>query len=278
MQKPLSPDDVDIADLPADATESGSEDNLFVASLAKGLKVLESFNGGRERLSLTDIAARARIGKSATQRAVATLHSLGYLHKEEGSRIYRLSSKVLGLTRNYSAGSYVLEAGLPEIKLCHEETGETVNITERDGTEIVCIARIPGRHAVTINISVGWRLPAYATGPGLAMLAFEPEAVSHRVLENSEIQSYTKQTVTSIPELQRWLKQIRADGYVIADQLLNEGEYSVAAPILGPQDQVLAALNISLPVSRWSLHDLRNKIVPLAIESASRIGKQIADE
>ena len=246
-----------------------------MASLAKGLKILETFGGGRDRLSLTEIDARAGIGKSAAQRAVHTLHALGYLKRDDVAKKYRIAPKLLGLTSSYSAGANVLEAGLPELRQCHEQTGETVNLTERDGTDIVCIARIPGRHAVTINIGIGWRLPAYATGPGLTTLAYESEETARHLLETSDRRAYTKQTVTDIDELLAWLRQIRQDGYVIADQLLNEGEYSIAAPVLDAQGGIVAAFNLSLPVSRWSLHDLRNKMVPLVIQTAARISRQI---
>lgn len=267
------------AKIPSVANESevgAADDTLFVASLAKGLRILECFDGGRERLSFTEIDARAGIGKSAAQRAVHTLHTLGYLKKDDAAKRYRLAPKLLSLTAFYSAGANVLDVGLPELRRCHEETGETVNLTERDGTDIVCIARIPGRHAVTINIGIGWRLPAYATGPGLIMLAYEPEDVARRVLERSQLKSFTKQTVTDINELMGWMKQIRQDGYIIADQLLHDGEYSIAAPILDSHGVILAAFNLSLPVSRWSLHDLRNKMVPLVRETASRISRQIS--
>ncbi|MBS7700387.1 MULTISPECIES: IclR family transcriptional regulator C-terminal domain-containing protein [unclassified Chelatococcus] len=252
------------------------EDGLFVASLAKGLKVLECFADSRDGLNLTEIAASTDIGKSAVQRAVATLHSLGYLRKDERGKIYRLSPKILGLSRNYLAGSDLVEAAMPVLRRCNSETDETVNLTELDGHEVVCVARIPGRQVVAININVGSRLPVYATAPGLMILASsDPQEAAH-VLEACDIRSYTKQTVTHIPDLQRWLVEIRKDGYVIADQLMFEGEYSVAAPIFGPRKRVVAAINISAPTSRWSFHDLRSKIVPIVTEAARQITTAIA--
>ena len=261
---------------PIDASES--DEGLFVASLAKGMKVLECFDGGRASLSLTEIAARAAIGKSAAQRAVATLHALGYLRKDDQTRYYRIAPKLLGLTRFYSAGQNMVEICLPEIRRCHELTGETVNVTERDDTDIVCIARIPGRHVVTISIGVGFRLPAYATAPGLAMLAFEDPVIAEAILERSDRILFTKQTVTSVPELMTWLGQIRKEGYVIADQLRYEGEYSIAAPIFGAMGGVVGAVNVSAPTTRYSLHELRSRIVPVVVETAMRISTRLRGE
>lgn len=77
----------------------------------------------------------------------------------------------------------------------------------------------------------------YASGPGPVALAIEPPSVARAGLEKCERTDYTKQTVADIDELMHWLEEIH-------------GENSVAA------------FNISLPVSRWSSHDLHKKIVP----------------
>ncbi|TCS55265.1 IclR family transcriptional regulator [Primorskyibacter sedentarius] len=260
----------------AESAPDLSANSLFVSSLAKGIKILECFDGGKTWLSLNEIDERANIGKSAAQRAVFTLHALGYIRKDEASKRYQISPKMLSLTRNFSSGHNVLEAGMAELLRFHEETGETVNIGERDGKELVCIARIPGRHVVTINVGVGWRFPIYATGPGLVLLAYEPEEVARRILESCDRVAYTKQTVTDLDELMDWLRQIRKDGFVIADQLLSDGEYSVAAPILGADGKILAACNASLPVSRWSLHDLNTKMVPGVCRTTRNISRVVS--
>jgi DNA-binding IclR family transcriptional regulator len=252
-----------------------TDDTLFVTSLGKGLKVLECFDGGSARLSLKEICIRADIGNSSAQRAVHTLFKLGYLTRDEGAKHYRLTPKLLALTNRYSAGLNILEVGFPELQKCHEKIEETVNLTERDGSEMVCIARIPGRHAVTIYMGIGWRVPVYASGPGLVVLANEPPSVARAILEKCDRTAYTKQTVTDIDELMDWLEQIRTDGFVIADQLLNDGEISIAAPILDVNGKAVAAFNISLPVSRWPIHKLHTKIVPVALESAQRISTDL---
>ena len=107
------------------------------------------------------------------------------------------------------------------------------------------------------------------------VLANESPSVARADLEKCDRIANTTRTVTDIDELMHWLEEIRTDGFVIADQLLNDGEISVAAPILDVNGKAIAAFNISLPVSRWSLHDLHNKIVPIALESAQRISANL---
>lgn len=257
------------------SSEGTVGDGLFIASLAKGIRVLECFDRNKRSLSLSEIAVASGIGKSAAQRAVYTLHALGYLRRDDHGRSYRLAPKVMALSRAYVASSDLVEAALPFIRQCNDSTGETVNLTELDGTDVVYLARAPGRHIVTIEISVGSRLPAYCVGPGLAMLAFSDPDKAKDILDRSDIRAHTANTVTDRAALSRWLDRIRIDGYVIADQLMFEGEHSIAAPVIGPDGKAIAAVNISTPASRSTLHDLQTKLVPAVIETARQISMKM---
>ena len=64
----------------------GSE-SLMVNSVDKALKVLRAFDGSRRRLGLSQIAEAAGMGLSATQRFTYTLLQLGYLRRDEASRL-----------------------------------------------------------------------------------------------------------------------------------------------------------------------------------------------
>lgn len=49
--------------------------------------------------------------------------------------------------------------------------GETANLHELDGVDVVFVARFPGQHLVNIDIAVGSRLPAFFTASGTAILS-----------------------------------------------------------------------------------------------------------
>ena len=105
------------------------EDNLFVASLAKGIRVLECFRNRRQGLTLTEIAALSQIGKSAAQRAVVTLHTIGYPSKDERSKTYKLAPKVLTLCWDYLSNSDLSDTAMPLVRQLSETFGETVNLS-----------------------------------------------------------------------------------------------------------------------------------------------------
>src|SRR5436309_20235 len=68
--------------------------SLFVGSTEKAFQVLQAFNGSQRHMTLADIARTAELDRSATQRLVYTLETLGYLRRIEGTRNYGLTAKV----------------------------------------------------------------------------------------------------------------------------------------------------------------------------------------
>lgn len=254
------------------------DDGLFIASLAKGFRVIEAFDGGRQEFTFAELVERSGIGKSATQRVIATLMNLKYLSRDEARRTYRVSHKFAALARKFSARSGIVEAGLPELNWLYEETGETVNITEREDLDVVILARKRGRHVVTISLDVGTHLPAFATAPGLTILAHEPEEIAYEVLARSPRTRFTDSTIVKIQELRGVLQRIRADGYFLGNQLRYEGEYSVAAPIFGFDGIVLGAINASVPILRWTEGSIRSQLAPMVMATAKRISEKLVDD
>lgn len=260
-----------------DAVDDSRDDGLFVASLAKGMKVLESFSSQRRGLSLTEITGTAKIGKSAAQRAVSTLHSIGYLTRDEYTKTYRLSPKVLTLCWDYLSGSNLSDAAMPFLRELGEKFGETVNLSERVADQLVVVGRMPGKQVLTINVGIGTRAPLISTAPGLVMLAFGDRREAAAFLQKAEIISWTSQTVTDRDRIAEWLEQIRQDGFAVASQLMHEGEISIAAPIFkGTSETVVGAINLSAPLSRWSDAAVQEKLVPSVVRTAFGISSALA--
>lgn len=248
------------------------ENDLFVASLAKGFLVLECFRNQREGLTLTEITAQSRIGKSAAQRAVATLHKIGYLAKNERTKTYKLSPKILTLCWDYLSASDLSGTAMPFVRELSERFGETVNLSERIDDQLVVIGRSPGKQVLTINVGIGTRYPLISTAPGLVLLAFSPEKQMSDFVDTIELVRWTEHTVMDKAQLKDWINQIRRDGYAIANQQMHEGEVSMAAPImLNDSTDAIAVINMSVPTSRWSFENARSELAPAVAQTACSI-------
>ncbi|MDP4026586.1 IclR family transcriptional regulator C-terminal domain-containing protein [Methylobacterium sp. NEAU 140] len=262
-------------DAAADATGDGDQAStgLFVASVAKAFRVLETFSTARSELSLTEVAQRTGIGRSATQRSLHTLAALGYLTQELQGRQYRLSSKLLKLAQSYSSIDALREQASPVLEAANATCEETINLTVLEGAEVVYVLRFPSKHVVSVNLTVGTRLPAFCTAPGRAILAFMQVGEADAILASSRLVKITETTEIRIDRLRKLLKDVRSSGFALSNQEAFVGDISLAAPVLDRDGRPMAAVNIAVPFPRWSVADAKTQLTPLVMATAAKISE-----
>jgi IclR family transcriptional regulator, pca regulon regulatory protein len=248
---------------------------LFIASLAKSFQVLEALNTAGRAVGLTELAQLSGLDRSGVQRITHTLRVLGYLRQDPATKAFRLSGRMLEFGHTVLATDQVRERAQPHLEALNRRTGETVNLMELEGEEIVYVLRYPSLHAVSVDLHVGSRLPAYCTAAGRAILAhIDPaEALAH--LKAARRTAMTRFTVTDLAGLKRSLEMVRAQGYALNDQEAFLGDLSVAAPLRNAQGRPLGAVNIAVPTPRWQLEDVSQKLVPQLLKAAGAIEKEL---
>jgi IclR family pca regulon transcriptional regulator len=106
---------------------------------------------------------------------------------------------------------------------------------------------------------------------GRVLLANLPEDELEERLSRVEIRPLTARTVKDKDELGTILATTRKQGYAATDQELEEGLRSLAVPIRGGSDAVVAALNVSVHASRASMAVLRRDFLPFARQAVAGI-------
>ncbi len=253
------------------AAETARRSSLFVASTEKAFQVLAAFDGPNRYLTLADIARAAQLDRSATQRLVHTLEALGYLRRLPESRSYGLTAKVLQLSYNYLRANELIDKASPYLLDISRTVGETTNLQEMDGTEIVFVARFHGRHLVNLDFAVGARLPAYFTASGNAILSRYGEAQRLEILRATKLEPVTPLTEVDPDRLLARVRRFAEQGYAITANETVLGDISVAAPIVDPRGMAIAAINISVPTTRWTVERAERELVPHVQVAATSI-------
>jgi DNA-binding IclR family transcriptional regulator len=251
------------------------EHPLFVASIAKCFDVLEALNAARRPVALTELAALARLERSAVQRITHTLKTLGYLRQHPHTRAFTIASRMLDFGHAVLATDPVRAKAYPFLERLNAATGETVNLMELEGHDIVYVARFPSLHAVSVDLHVGSRLPAFCTAAGRAMLARMPEDEALARLASAPRKAMTARTVTDLPGLKRVIADARRLGYALNDQEAFVGDVSVAAALIERGGNVVGAINIAVPSPRWKIDDVRRKLAPRVVATAREIGAEL---
>jgi IclR family transcriptional regulator, pca regulon regulatory protein len=246
-------------------------DPLFNDSAQKALAVLEAFGQGRRVLKLAEAADVAGITKASAQRCIHTLEVLGYLRRDRRSTGWMLTPRALGIAHAYLAGYRLVEQAQQHLVDLNRATGESVSLSEPDGTDMVFVARFPSHKRFLIHMPIGRRLPMYCTASGRAYLSALPAAEAQQLLRQCSLRALTPMTVTDPRRIQELIAAAHLDGYSYSDQECYRGDVTVAAPVIGEGGHPIAAVNISAPISRWTMEEMRAKLAALVMETARAI-------
>jgi IclR family transcriptional regulator, pca regulon regulatory protein len=241
----------------------------YVQSLERGLLVLRAFDADHRELGLSEVARIAGLTRAAARRFLLTLVTLGYMNQSDGR--FSLSPRVLELGYAYLSSLTLPEVAQPHMEILVAKVNESSSISVLDGTEIVYVARVPTRRIMSITLSVGTRLPAYATSMGRVLLAALAEDDLEARLAQIEMKPLSAHTITDPDRLRAVLHRVRRQGWAAVDQELEEGLRSLAVPIHDASGAAVAALNVSVHASRGSMASLRRDVLPHALEAALAI-------
>src|SRR5690606_22723297 len=143
--------------------------------------------------------------------------------------------------------SDVRSVARPYLEQLMDETGETVHLSILNSNSALCIDKIDSRRSVSMLSYVGFRDPLYCSGVGKTLLAYQPEAASEAIMANLKLTPRTEYTIADVAALRDHLEIIRQQGYALDLGEIEVGLTCVAAPILGDDNEIIAAISISGP-------------------------------
>lgn len=252
---------------------STGEKYYFVASLAKGLRIVELLAANRE-MSASKIAGHLNTSRAASHRFLTTLRDLGYVEKTEEGR-FRLTFKIVDLGMQKLDGFEIRHTVHPFLREMACTFGETVNLGYWDGNAIVHLDKINSTEILRLDVGLGALAPAYCTGLGKAVLAFLPDLELEDFLGSVKWVAMSPKTITNPEKLKAEIKQIRERGYAIDDEELSLGLRCVAAPVFDYRNKPTYALSVSGPTQRMSeekIHAIGLKLLPLCRQISRKIG------
>lgn len=212
----------------------------------RALRILDAFQDASSPLSLSEISRRSGVPLTTTHRIVVELHDWGALERDDSGR-YRVGLKLWEVAVKAPRSVGLQRIALPFMQALYEATHRGVHLAVREGDEVVFVERIVSPEtAGDERPRVGGRYALHATAVGLVLLAHAPPEFQEEVL-NGPLAAYTPHTCSSPRELRQALADIRRTGYAVSDRQINLDYASIAAPINGSDDTVVAALSLILP-------------------------------
>ena len=238
-----------------------SGDANFMASLARGLAVIQAFSMEKRQQTISQLSVKTGLSRAAVRRCLYTLSKLGFAGSDD-SRHFFLQPRILSLGHSYISSMPLAASAQPVMRHLSEILHESCSIATLDGIDVVYVARINVTRIMSIDLVVGSRLPAFCTSMGRVLLANLPAAELESFFERVQFTSFTEKTIVSAEKLRQALRLVLRNGYSLVDQELEVGLRSMAVPIRNPNGKVVAALNVGVHAQRLSVQELQNRFLP----------------
>lgn len=240
----------------------------FVKSVEKAFDVLLAFTPEHPRLSVSQVAARTGMTRASARRFLMTLADLGYLRPVGPT--FELTARSLDVGRSFLAGLALPKVAEPRLKSLAEGLNETTSLCILDGQDVVYVVCVPSPRLLSVTITVGTRFPAWATSMGRVLLGGLSGPDLEEYLSSVRLHRFTGRSIGSLDQLRQEIESVRAKGWAMVAEELEEGLRGVAVPVWSGQE-VVAAVNVSLQTHRASAETIEKTVIPRLQETALQI-------
>ncbi len=224
-----------------------------------------------DAMSLKDIAEKTGLHPSTAHRILNDL-TLGRFVDRPEAGSYRLGLRLLELGNMVKGRLSVRDAALAPMRTLHQHIQQPVNLSVRQGDEIVYVERAYSeRSGMQVVRAIGGRAPLHLTSTGKLFLAFDEPAKLRAYATRTGLPGHTKNSITQLPVLERELAKARQYGSARDNEELELGVRCMAAGIYDDQGKLIAGLSISAPADRLQ-DDWLAKLQSTAQEISQTLG------
>ena len=220
-----------------------------IQSVERAIWILKCFEKHYE-LSLSEISKMLSLHKSTALGLISTLEAYRLLEKDKKRNRYRLGIELFRLGNRVNVN--LKEKSMPYLDYLLNECGETVNLVMPDGDCVIYIEKKESPQSMRIETSLGYREKMYRTATGKAILAKLPLETAKEILERTQFDKLTDNTLMSEEAVLDQLKEIQNRGFAVDNQELVYGLICLGVAIIDSSGAVVGGVSISGPSSRMT--------------------------
>lgn len=231
-------------------TDSSIPATPTVQVIERMFALMDVLASREEAISLKEISEKTGLHPSTTHRLLNDL-AIGRFVDRPQSGSYRLGMRLLELGNLVKNRLNVRDAALVPMRELHKLTQQPVNLSMRQGDEIVYIERTYSeRSGMQVVRAIGGRAPLHLTSVGKLFLAADDPQRVRAYATRTGLSGHTKNSLTQLPALERELAKVRQYGNAHDNEELELGVRCMAAGIYNDQGMLVAGLSISAPAGR----------------------------
>ena len=218
--------------------------------LDRMMSLLDALAESDEAESLKKLSELTDLHPSTAHRILNDMVACRLVERAD-SGTYRLGLKLLELGNLVKARLSVRDAAQLPMRALHKLTGQTVNLSVRQGDEIVYIDRAYSeRSGMQVVRAIGGRAPLHLTSVGKLFLADDDSAKLKAYVAKTGLNGHTQNSINDIAQLEKELDLVKSLGHARDDEELELGVSCMAAAILDDSGKLVAGLSLSAPTER----------------------------
>lgn len=247
-----------------------------IQSVFHALQLFEVFRTAeKEEFGVTELSNALGLHKNNVFRLLATLSSCGYIEQNPQTENYRLGIGIFNLGQKFIHKLGILKLARPFMKKITSEVNESAYIGILREGDAIYLGMSETTLPVRVASRVGKDVPAYTTATGKIQLAYASDEEISKIFPENKLKRFTPNTISTISELKKQLKEAAANDYAIDNEEFEMGVRCIAVPIKDYLGVPVAALSVSGPVSRMSDERLTNDILPVVQKFSREISKRL---
>ena len=228
----------------------GSNDKTSIQVIERMVTLLDALANYPDPVSLKELAKVTGLHPSTAHRILNDLVTKRFVDRSEPGS-YRLGMRLLELGNIVKSRLDVREASLEFMRTLHRKTQQTVNLSVRQGDEIVYIDRaFSERSGMQVVRAIGGRAPLHLTSTGKLFLSVDDAKLVRAYATRTGLTGHNRNSITDLAKLERDLSLVRARGYARDNEELELGVRCMAAGIHDDSGHIIAGLSISAPADR----------------------------
>ena len=240
-------------------TEGTSHRTSYLKSVERTLDVLEILSK-QYTIGITELANTMKIANSSAHRILTTLEKKGFVAQDPKTERYALGHMIFQLSRSVIHMIEPIKYVRPYLEELCEKIGENIAfaIVVPNKNKTLILAEKVADRAVVARSTLFEQFPIHVCSCGKAYLLTLNKQQLKAVLAKNGLTQFTKHTVTSLPTLEKQLRQFRKSGYTLSRDEFSVGLSSIASAIYDTEDKFAGVIVVIGPSFRFTDKNIKS--------------------
>lgn len=250
-----------------------------VPNLERALLILQHLADKPHGMTQKELIDALGVSKNSVYRITQTLIEHGYIGRDEATRCYFLTRKMMMIGACAMGDNRIVEHSIDEMRKLRDRVNASVYLAVLEGTQGVILEQATGGSPFKFSVDLGSRFNLHSGAPGKALLAFLPDDESDALLSKLKLTKFNERTITTKKAMRAEIKKIRACGYAtdLAEEF--EGCHCVGTVIKDHRGYPIAmiwATGTSFNITPERIDDVGRQVKESAETISQRFGNQPA--